>query len=137
MFGLVPQYVSIFFVEKYYTNYWTAFWNVFGVSQVTLASLLSTQSLFGAVDLALLFAVLLFVLCLGVLSGSQKYSYFYRRREFYANIVRRIGASWLTTTFSIGLFFGFGVGISVLGTAILMGLNTMITLWFYFVLRSG
>jgi len=93
IFGLIPQYVSVFFVEKYYTNYWTASWNVIGVAQVTLASVLGSRDPLTAVALALLLSTLLFVLCMGILSGLQSRSQFYLRRDFYANVLRRLGAS--------------------------------------------
>ena len=93
-FGLIPQYVSVFVVEKYYTNFWTGFWNLFGLVEVLIALVLSTESPkmvpYGAV----------------ILVGIMTFLYL-TLLEGYQNIARRFGASLATTSLSWGLFVWF------------------------------
>lgn len=136
VFGMAPRYVSISFVEKYYTNYWTAFWNVFGEMQVSMAVLLTVQDLLTSIALAFLLSIFAFVLCMGILTGQQSYynRFRYLRGSLYANVLRRLGASWLTTTVSLGIFFIVLVGIW--GTLVILGMNALGIGLLYMIFRA-
>lgn len=100
IFGLFPMYVSIFAVEKYYTNFWTGFWNIYGLAAVLFGVAIDAtdpSSVFLAGALGSLIVLLLYLVMF-----SNEYSQF----------VRQFGASLLTSSLAIGLYLGFEYGAS-------------------------
>lgn len=93
-FGLVPMYVNVFVVEKYYTNFWTGFWNIFGLFETTVGLSIDTGNplLVGGTGLILLIIIGIIGLILF---------------ENESELARKAGASWLTSSLSWGLYFGF------------------------------
>ncbi len=94
VFGLVPQYVSIIAVEKHFTNFWTGFWNIYGLIAVVSALILSSD------NAALIFSGVLVAL---VLSTMLLISL----QPGFAPFARSFGASLATTSVSWGLVFWF------------------------------
>jgi len=94
VFGLVPQYVSVLMVERHYTNFWTGFWNIYGLIQVVAALVVSSSdpALMGLGALAII--ILLLVLWLSTRPGLS-------------GVARSFGASLTTTSLSWGMFAWF------------------------------
>jgi hypothetical protein len=99
VFGLAPMYVSAVSVEKYFTNFWTAFWNIYGLLMVSVSlglTVYGTGDLADTAILSLLSVLLCMMLFLALGSGKE-----------WANVSRRLGASWLVSTVSVVMFAWF------------------------------
>lgn len=94
VFGLIPQYVSVILVEKHYTNFWTGFWNIYGLIQVVASLVLST----GDVTLVVLGILVILILLLVLWLSTQ---------PDLAGIARSFGASLTTTSVSWGMLSWF------------------------------
>ena len=113
IFGLVPQYVSFSQVERHYTNFWTGFWNIYGLIGVAASLVLSKDDpiLQGeGVIVILLLSLTLFL----VLYNS------------WSSIPRNLGASLLTTSLSWGMLVWFAS--NDLGWGFIAGLSHFVIL---------
>jgi hypothetical protein len=102
VFGLVPQYVSVIAVEKHFTNFWTGFWNIYGLIEVVVSLTITSDNPILILSGVLTIAILTLVLLISLQPG-------------FASIARSFGASLATTSFSWGLFFWFSSNNVVVG----------------------
>ena len=99
IFGLVPMYVSAIAVEKFFTNFWTGFWNIFGLLQVSVSLGLTVFGVGDMADTTILVVISVF-LGLGlflIATGGKE----------WANVNRRLGSSWLVSTIALVMFAWF------------------------------
>ena len=124
-YGLVPQYVGVAIVEKYYTAKWTAFWNVFGLSVIALDFALGSADIRSSIGFALIGIAFLALIYFSL--GSQGYYYL---SSWSRKVRTKIGMSASSIIISWGLIGlhigGFDltefVGFTLLGTASVVSL---------------
>ena len=96
--GLIPVYVGAIVVEKYYTAFWTGFWNIYGLIVVTMAAIIGARSLS---DIIIGVAI---ILCLIII--------LYHAIEMEeSDVVRSIGSSIISSSFAWLIYVGFNFGI--------------------------
>lgn len=103
--GLVPSYVSALVVEKYYTSFWTAFWNLWGIFVTATGLALDGYNGWWVWGLF----VLIFLL-LGALFGVLILFEIDLNDRMAAHFVRKFGSSFIATSFSWALIVGFTFG---------------------------
>ena len=118
LIGLIPSYVSIFVVEKYYTSFWTGFWNLYGLVVTSVGLGIDGYDFWWLVGSFTFFGII-FIILFGILFlieiDEQDIA---KRAETW--FVRHLGASWVATSFNWGLYFGFTAG-PLWGFAALIG----------------
>jgi len=105
LIGLFPSYVSILLVEKYYTAYWTGFWNLYGIFVTSVGLALDN---YNSLDIwALFFFAIIFVIFVYNIIYSKRETEFQKMQSRW---VRGFGASWIATSLNWGLYVGFTEG---------------------------
>ncbi len=89
--GFLPLIASVIWVEKYYTNYYTALWNLYG-STLTILGFISSDKAESLIINIGIITIIITIILVGI-------SYI----ENFSNIVRRFGKS--TITLSSTIFF--------------------------------
>lgn len=123
LIALFPSYVSVFVVEKYYTSFWTGFWNLYGLILTTVGLAFDGYNPWWVWGLfALLFVICLLILGFLVLIEAGDFDLARRTQGW---LVRHLGASWLVTSLDWGLYFGFTSGpiwgvVALIGHGVLM-----------------
>ena len=107
--GLVPSYVSVFVVEKYYTSFWTGFWNLYGLIVTSVGLGIDGYDFWWIVGLFTTFGFIFLVLLVLLILLELDERDITRRAEGW--FVRHLGASWVATSFNWGLYFGFTAGV--------------------------
>jgi hypothetical protein len=107
--GLFPSYVSIFFVEKHYTAFWTGFWNIYGLLITGVGLAMDNYDLLTILILILVIIFLVILVYRRVFAPES--GYYSEVEEAEAYFFRRFGASWVTTSLNWGLYFGFTAGL--------------------------
>jgi hypothetical protein len=103
-YGLVPQYVGVAIVEKYYTAKWTAFWNVFGLSVIALDFAMGSADVRSSVGFALIGIAALSLLYFSL--GSQGYYYLSRWSQKVRTKIGMSASSIIISWALIGLYIG-------------------------------
>jgi hypothetical protein len=126
VFGLIPMYVSIIAVAKYFTNFWTGFWNIYGLLLVSVSLGFAVYGQRDLSDLAflVLFSFLVAFMLFFVVASGNRYG--------LSNIVRRAGASWVISSLSVMMFLWFNThdtywtGLALVGDLFLIALPSTI-----------
>jgi len=90
--GLIPLYVNMIVVEKYYTAFWTGFWNIYSIIVTCLASLAESPS----PSTTIFLSILIFLLFIVVYTGL----------EHDPDIIRVFGSSMVTSSLCWAIYIG-------------------------------
>ena|SRR5207249_6352889 len=102
LIGLFPSYVSILIVEKYYTAYWTGFWNLYCLFATSVGLALDNyNSLDIWVPMFFIFAIIFVIFVYHVMFPGRETE----SQKIQSHWVRRFGASWIATSLNRGLLF--------------------------------
>nr|MDO8099998.1 hypothetical protein [Candidatus Njordarchaeota archaeon] len=97
LLGLFPSYVSIFIVEKYYTAFWTGFWNIYGLLITSVGLALDNYNAWTVLVLFIVIVIVVILVYILIFAPSEAY------------LIRRFGASWVATSLNWGLYVGLTV----------------------------